>query len=72
MPYFIYRIRPDRSVEYLDSFEAYRDARSAARSLRKGQDAADNSVIKMVFAKHAAEAESLLTQIRERTPSEDD
>ncbi|MDH3638193.1 MAG: hypothetical protein OES09_06980 [Gammaproteobacteria bacterium] len=72
MPYFLYRVSPDRSLTYLDSFDQYREARSAARSLRKSQAAVDDDMIKMVFAEQATEAETLLTRPRERIPSEDD
>jgi len=72
MPYFLYRIAPNRSLTCLESFDEYRDARSAARSLREEQGATGNAVIKMVFAEQAAEAEALLREARERTPSEDD
>ncbi len=72
MPYYLYRISPDRGLTPVDSYDRYRDARAAARRLRAAQNADDSDIIKMVFASHVAEAESLLTRAREATPSEDD
>lgn len=72
MPYFIYRVSPQRFVRYVTEFETYQDARESARNLRAGQDRDDTDTIKIVFAKDQSEAEVLLKTRRERKPSEDD
>lgn len=72
MPYFIYRVSPQRFIEYLEQYPAYRDAREHARGLRAKQDDDDPDTIKIIFAKEQAEAEALLKARRERQPSEDD
>lgn len=72
MPYFIYRISPERKLDFVDSFDSYRDAKQAATALRVAQQPDDVDRVKMVFAKDSPEAEQLLRTERERQPSEDD
>ncbi len=72
MPYFIYRISPQRSLTYIDEFAHYRKARDTARQMRQTQLRDDLDTIKIIFANHRSEAEILLEARRERQPSEDD
>lgn len=72
MPYFIYRISPERKLNLLDSFDRYPDAKQAATALRIAQGPDDTGTVKIIFAKDAEEAEQLLRTERERQPSEDD
>lgn len=72
MPYFVYRVSPQRFLKYLEHFDAYKEAREYARGLRAQQDASDLDTIKLIFAKEQAEAEALLKTKREHEPSEDD
>lgn len=72
MPYFIYRVSPQRFVKYLEQHPAYRDARERARGLRAELHDDDPDTIKIIFAKEQTEAEALLKARRERQPSEDD
>ena len=65
MPYFVYTIRGARDFQHIDTFDAYRPARVAVRSLREGLAAADDKVARMIFAASTAEAERLLAQKRE-------
>ncbi len=72
MPYFIYRISPQRNLNYVDDFAEYNFARDAARRMRQQQNEEDIDTVKIVFAKDRNEAEDLLRIRRERQPSEDD
>ena len=72
MPYYIYRVSPQRFLKYLEEYPEYREAREHARSLRAQQDDEEPDIIKIIFAKDQAEAEALLKAKRERRPSEDD
>lgn len=72
MPYFIYRISPQRLLTYVDEFAHYRKARDTARHMRRERTRDDLETIKIVFAKDRSEAEILLKTHRERQPSEDD
>jgi len=72
MPYFVYRVSPQRFIKYLEQYPEYQDARKYARDLRAGQNEEDLDTIKIIFATEQAEAEALLKAKRERQPSEDD
>ncbi len=67
MPYFVFRITDEsasrgRSLELLDSFDAFREAKNHARSLRTEQPA--DVTIKVIFAESDELAEQQLTQQR--------
>jgi len=68
MPYFIYEIFPPRHLELVESFAAYREARTRARALRAtlGADAAQT--IRVIYAQSTEQATRLLTEIREPRP----
>jgi len=72
MPYFVYRVSPQKFIKHLEQYSEYRDARKYARDLRAQQDKEDPDTIKIIFAEEQAEAEALLKAKRERQPSEDD
>ena len=75
MPYFVYKITGARTLEHLDTFPKYRDARLRVRALRaEAAETGDGggATYRMVFARHAEEAERLLTQKREPRPLGED
>jgi hypothetical protein len=72
MPYFIYRISPQRFLTYVNEFAHYREARHTARQMRQEQPQDDLDTVKIIFAKDRGDAESVLKTPRERKPSEDD
>ena len=69
MPYFTYRVSElesgRKSVEYLDKFEKYRDARNIIREKRNDSSIEKPEEYRMIFAKNKTEAETLLTAPRE-------
>lgn len=69
MPYFVFQVASgdptSAPLELLDSFNAYRDARSLARTRRKKNQEADPKTVRVVFAETAELAEALLRQPRE-------
>jgi hypothetical protein len=71
MPYFVYYVRQEagktvKSLEYLDVFENYRDARARARKERAElAEAKKDKDCRMIFAKNQVEAEKLLSAPRE-------
>ena len=78
MPYFVFYVsqeeaRKVRSLEHLETFENYREARSLAREKRAALvEAGDNRECRMIFAKNQVEAEKLLMTPRdERVIGED-
>jgi hypothetical protein len=60
MPFYIFKISPDNSLEALGSEEKYRPARNKVRDLRAAA-AADGSTIRMIFASTEAQGAKLLT-----------
>lgn len=72
MPYFVYSISADKELELLESFDAYREAKQAATTMRLKSAAEENRLVRIIFAQDTAEAEELLRTKRERRPSEDD
>jgi len=65
MPYFIYRVIDPRKLEYLDTFEDYKEARDAARAHRGDLPRDTDIIVRMIFAKSQTEAEKLLLAPRE-------
>ena len=69
MPYFVYKISDSNSNKHnlvlQKSFDAYREARALARSMRAELDAGNSVIIKIIFADNEQEAEERLTETRE-------
>ena len=72
MPYFVYRLRRPRSPEKAGVFEDYREARAAAREMRRALDRDDPVTVRIIFAAGEAQAERLLTERREPRPLGED
>jgi len=72
MPYFIYRVSPQKFLKQVDQFDVYADARARARVMRAAQAPGELDLIKIIFAKDAPEAEALLKAKREKRLREDD
>lgn len=68
MPYFVYNIHPNKKLELLQEFPSYREARDDVRRRRKELDDDVDYTVRLVHAKHTAEAERLLTTEREPRP----
>ena len=71
MPYYIYKIIPGptdllKTLEKLEQYDAFKDAKRRARSLRAGIADTDNYIIKVMFADSELEAEENLMEKREQ------
>jgi hypothetical protein len=72
MPYFVYKVEQDRSVEYLDVFDDFGTAKKTCRERREALTPEDTCTVRMVFAKNKKEAENLLrTPRKPSTPVEE-
>ena len=72
MPYFVYKIEQDRSVEYIDAFEDFKSAKQLCREKRDAIKPDDSHSVRLVFAKDKKEAENLLrTRRKPSTPVEE-
>jgi hypothetical protein len=66
MPYFVFRVSPDKSdLELLDSFAKFQDAKDLCRDRRRTESPDDPDRIRMAFAKSEYEAKRLLSEKRE-------
>ena len=71
MPYFICKIPDSKTVEILDKFTSYREAREDVRKRRKATPEG-REIYRMVFAANPIEAEKLLLTPREAPVQGDD
>ncbi|MBU0499601.1 MAG: hypothetical protein KJ558_14925 [Gammaproteobacteria bacterium] len=65
MPYFIYRVIGPRNLEYIDTFDDYKEAKDSARLHRVKLERDTDVIVRMIFANNQAEAERLLLAPRE-------
>lgn len=72
MPYFVFNVFPNKKVQEVESFGAYREARDFARERRTALTSDDDYVVKVIFAGNADEAARLLTTEREARPLGED
>lgn len=72
MPYFVYRISPERKLTLLDTLDKFKQAKDLARSLRAQQSPEVNDIIRMIFAETPKKAQMLLTDRRSARTDGDD
>ena len=72
MAYYVYKIHRSKRLEYVDEFEAYRDAKTFTRAMRKDLTPEDDHTIRMIFAPSQEQAERLLKEVREARPLGED
>ena len=72
MPYFLYKIMPEKRFELIERFDVYREARDEARARRSQMSAEDQYTIKVMFAKDQEQAERLMSEEREARPLGED
>ncbi|WP_455233791.1 hypothetical protein [Thiogranum longum] len=70
MPYYIYKITPGptdllKTLEKLEQYESFKEARNRARSMRSKMAKDDNYIVKVMFADSELEAEEKLMEKRE-------
>lgn len=77
MPYFVFRISPEKRLALLDAFEGFQDAKAFARARRAEAaqataEAAAPDTVKMCHAPSEAQARALLLTEREPRPLGED
>ena len=68
MPYYIYNVYPDKQLEKVAEFPAFREASTEAKRLRKEIPLAGLYKVKVIFAENESLAAGLLMQEREPEP----
>ena len=71
MPYYIYKITEGptdllKTLEKMEQFDAFKEAKQRARSLRADMAETDKWIIKVMFADSELEAEEKLMEKREQ------
>jgi len=72
MPYFLYRISPERKLTLIETFERFQEAKTMARTLRAEKPADNHDIIRMIFAENPKKAQLLLTDLRNAKTDGDD
>lgn len=72
MPYFIYKVFPDKKVEKITAFSKFIEAKQEVKKLRALLTINDHYQVKIIFAQHETSAEMLLKEEREYQPDGDD
>ncbi len=72
MPYYIYRINQAagsmvKNLKLLQHYDAFQQAKSEVRKMRKTMSDEDRSELKIIFAESELHAEELLQQKREKS-----
>ncbi len=67
MPYFVFKYQNNkfRSVEHIDTFDVYKDARALLKDLRKNKSPDNPNAYKVVYAEDMLEAEMLILEKRD-------
>ncbi len=68
MPYFVYKIYPNRTLDFIEEHDGYRDAKKRTNELRDTLEEGDSFTYRLVHATHEREAVRLLTAKREARP----
>jgi hypothetical protein len=72
MAYFVYDIHPPKRLEFVDEFDAYREAKLFTRARRQKLTPEDAFTVRMIFAPSREQAERLLREVREARPLGED
>jgi hypothetical protein len=67
MPYFVFKYQDNkfRSVDHIETFETYKEAKALAKDLRVKHSPKNPNQYKVVFAQDMLEAEMLVLEKRE-------
>ncbi|HCX33363.1 MAG TPA: hypothetical protein DHV08_07265 [Rhodocyclaceae bacterium] len=68
MPYYLFKILPDRRMEKLAEHTAFREASSQAKALRREIPQGEDYRVKVIFAPTEDEARFVLSQPRTLEP----
>ncbi|GAB4167384.1 MAG: hypothetical protein Fur0039_05070 [Rhodocyclaceae bacterium] len=68
MPYYLFKILPDRQMEKLAEHEGFREASAQAKALRRDIPAGEDYRVKVIFAANEEEACFVLSQPRTLEP----
>ena len=64
MPYFVFRLSPDKGLSLVKSCEKYKEAKDLCRELRVAESPDNPNGVRMAFAENEAQAKRLLADKR--------
>ncbi|MHB8535499.1 MAG: hypothetical protein ACYDBW_08645 [Sulfuricaulis sp.] len=65
MPYFVFRILPDKKFSLVKSCDQYKEAKDLCRELRIAESPDNPTAVRMAFAEDEAKAKRLLMDKRQ-------
>jgi hypothetical protein len=65
MPYFVFRINPDKQLKLVKMFTSYKEAKDLCRELRIAGSPDNPNAVRMAFAEDEVKAKRLLAEKRQ-------
>jgi hypothetical protein len=65
MPYFVFRINPDKQLKLVNTFTSYKEAKDLCRELRIAGSPDNPNAVRMAFAEDEGKAKRLLAEKRQ-------
>lgn len=67
MPYFVFRVMPNKQLKLVEVFAKYPEAKKICRELRLAESPDNPNAIRMAFAEDEVKAKRLVTEKHEPT-----
>ena len=65
MPYYVFRLSPDKKLTLVDTFAKYQEAKDLCRELRQTESPDNPNAVRMAFAEDEVKAKRLLADRRQ-------
>lgn len=65
MPYYVFRLSPDKKLTLVNTFAKYKEAKDLCRQLRQTESPDNPSTVRMAFAEDEVKAKRLLADKRQ-------
>ena len=65
MPYYVFRLSPDKKLTLVDTFAKYQEAKDLCRQLRQTESPDNPNAVRMAFAEDEVKAKRLLADRRQ-------
>lgn len=65
MPYYVFRLSPDKKLTLINTFAKYQEAKDLCRQLRQTESPDNPNAVRMAFAEDEVKAKRLLADRRQ-------
>ncbi len=65
MPYYVFRLSPDKKLTLVNTFTKYKEAKDLCRQLRQTESPDNPNTVRMAFAEDEVKAKRLLADKRQ-------